>query len=97
MRCSPILGYCPYGPRHAILKMDDFANFSGARILGYCLHVLGIKIRDRKAFHRKEDYPLQKVILDWIIKNYSRIFEENVRVAKACLHGKISTIKTITR
>ena len=69
--------------------MDEWGNFKGGRVLGYCLNILGIKLRDKKGY-RSEFYPLQKAVLDWTVNNYARLLEEHPNVAKVCLHGKIS-------
>jgi len=71
-----------------ITEMDKWANFKGGRVLGYCLNILGIKLRDKKGYG-KEFYPLQKVVLDWTVKNYAKLLEEHPNVAQVCLHGKI--------
>ena len=72
-----------------IRRMDEWGNFKGGRVLGYCLNILGIKLRDKKGY-RSEFYPLQKAVLDWTVNNYARLLEEHPNVAKVCLHGKIS-------
>jgi len=40
-----------------IKRMDTFGNFKGARILGYCLHVLGLTLMDRHKGFRREFHP----------------------------------------
>ena len=72
-----------------IRRMDERGNFKGGRVLGYCLNLLGITLRDKKGY-RSEFYPFQKVVLDWTVNNYARLHEEHPNVAKVCLHGKIS-------
>ena len=71
-----------------IRKMDKWGNFKGGRVLGYCLNILGIRLRDKKGY-QSEFYPFQKVVIDWTVKNYSRLLAEHPNVAKVCLHGKI--------
>jgi hypothetical protein len=73
-----------------IKRMDRFANFKGARILGYCLHVLGLKLTDRHSGSEKEFYPLQAAVLRWTQANYKRLVADHPRVAEACLHGNVS-------
>jgi hypothetical protein len=70
--------------------MDTFANFKGGRILGYCLHVLGLTLTDRhKGFH-KEFYPLQAAALRWTKANFKRLLSDHPQVANACLEGSVS-------
>lgn len=67
-----------------VAEMTDFPNFKGAKILGFCLNVMGLSIRD------KDDYDydskaLHKAILSWTKKNYAWLHSYNPRVAEACL------------
>lgn len=73
-----------------IKRMDAFPNFKGARILGFCLNVLGLSLRDRHTGHRKEEYPLQSFVIRWTEKNYARLVANNPKVAAACLQGKMT-------
>lgn len=66
-----------------IVKMEEFPNFKGAKILGFCLNVMGLSIlsedydRDSKALH--------KAILSWTKRNYAWLHSFNSRVAEGCL------------
>jgi len=73
-----------------IADMEKFANFKGARILGFCLHVLGLTLVDRHTGYGKEFYPLQAMVLKWTRANYQKLLTHHPKVAKACLHGSIS-------
>lgn len=73
-----------------IKRMDKFANLKGARILGYCLQVLGLTLVDRHTGFHKEFYPLQAAVLRWTKANYRRLHSEHPSVAKACLQGSVS-------
>jgi hypothetical protein len=73
-----------------IKSMDEWANFKGARVLGYCLHVLGLTLRDRHTGYAKEFYPLQLVALRWVKANFRRLLSDHPQVAQACLQGSIS-------
>lgn len=73
-----------------IKKMDRFANFKGARILGYCLNIFGLKLIDRHKGHGKEFYPLQATAISWTKANYKRLLVDHPNVAKACLQGSVS-------
>ena len=46
-----------------IKKMDNFVNFKGARILGYCLHVFGLTLTNQRTSFGSEAYPLKMVVL----------------------------------
>lgn len=73
-----------------IKRMDEWANFKGARILGYCLHVLGLTLRDRHTGYQKEFYPLQLMALRWVKANFRKLLTDHPKVAQACLQGSIS-------
>lgn len=73
-----------------IKKMNDWPNFKGARILGYCLNVLGLSAVDRHKGFQREDYPLQASAIMWAKKNFHRLTENNPRVADACLQGSVT-------
>jgi hypothetical protein len=73
-----------------IKRMDHFANFKGAHILGFCLNVLGLKLIDRHNDYRKEFYPLQAAALRWTEANYLKLVADHPKVAEACLQGSIS-------
>ena len=73
-----------------IKKMDRFANFRGARFLGFCLNVLGLKLTDRHRGFRREFYPLQAAAVGWAKANYKTLLAEHPEVAEACLQGSIS-------
>jgi hypothetical protein len=73
-----------------IKEMNEFVNFKGARILGYCLNVLGLTLVNRRTSHRRQDYTLQAVVLSWTKANYKRLLADYPNVAKACLLGSVS-------
>jgi len=66
-----------------LVYMSRFPNFKGARILGFCLNVMGFVPsagedgRDWRALHR--------VVLAWTQKHYAWLYEYNPRIAEACL------------
>lgn len=66
-----------------IADMRRFANFKGAKILGFCLNVMGLAIR--QGDYDKDSRALQKAVLTWTRKNYVWLHEYNPRVAEACL------------
>ncbi|MBK8917573.1 MAG: hypothetical protein IPM73_05805 [Betaproteobacteria bacterium] len=66
-----------------VARMKDFPNFKGARILGFCLNVMGLAAR--KDDYDKDSRALHKAILAWTRKNYAWLHDYNPRVAEACL------------
>jgi len=69
---------------HEIAEMSRFPNFKGARILGFCLNVMGLSLRPRDDYDR-DSRALQRAILAWVKKHYVWLHEYNPRVAEACL------------
>ena len=63
--------------------MNEFPNFKGAKILAFCLSVMGLTIKDNVYY--KDSKALQKAILSWTKKNYVWLQSYNPVVAKACL------------
>jgi hypothetical protein len=61
-----------------------------ARLLGFCLNVLGLKLTDRHKGFRREFYPLQAAAISWVKANYRVLSAEHPEVAEACLQGQIS-------
>lgn len=58
-------------------------NFKGARILGFCLNVMGFTVSNENYAH--DGRALQRAILSWTKKNYAWLYSYNCRVAEACL------------
>lgn len=73
-----------------ILRMDEFANFKGARILGYCLNVLGLTRGSRYKSYSKEFYPLRAAAITWTKANYHRLLADHPKVAEACIQGSVT-------
>jgi len=73
-----------------IKDMDRFANFKGARILGYCLHVLGLKVTDRHKGYQREFYPIQAAAVSWAKANYGKLLLDHPKVASVVLQGSLS-------
>jgi len=71
-----------------IAGMRRFANFKGARILGFCLNVMGLAIK--QVGYDRDSRALHKVVLAWTKKNYVWLHAFNPRVAEACLVDGIS-------
>ncbi len=66
-----------------VAGMKGFPNFKGARVLGYCLNVMGLTVSEQDYF--LDSKALQKAVLSWIKKNYAWLHSYNPRVAEACL------------
>jgi hypothetical protein len=66
-----------------VLEMNRSPNFKGARILGFCLNVLGLERIKDDCF--KDTRALHKAILTWTRKNFARLHDYDPRVAEACL------------
>lgn len=66
-----------------ICEMKKFPNFKSARILGFCLNVLGLSLREKD--YNSDSKALHKVVLSWTKKNYAWLHSYNPRVAEACL------------
>lgn len=66
-----------------IADMNRFPNFKGAKILAFCLNVMGLTIR--QSDNDKDSRALQKAALSWTRKNYVWLHEYNRCVAEECL------------
>lgn len=66
-----------------IVDMKRFPNFKRAKILGFCLNVMGLTIRGKD--YDRDSRALQKALLSWTKKNYAWLYVYNPRVAEACL------------
>lgn len=66
-----------------IADMKRFPNFKGAKILGFCLNVMGLQLG--KANNDKDSRALHKAILAWTKKNFAWLYEYNPRIAEHCL------------
>jgi hypothetical protein len=66
-----------------IADMRRFPNVKGAKILGFCLNVMGLTIRQGN--YDKDSRALQKALLAWTKKNFTWLNLYNPRVAEACL------------
>lgn len=66
-----------------ILEMNRFPNFKGAKILGFCLNVMGFELRNDK--YDRDTRALQKVILEWTKRHFAWLYSYNRQVAEACL------------
>lgn len=66
-----------------IADMRRFPNFKGAKMLGFCLNVMGLAVKQGN--YDKDSRALQKALLAWTKKNFVWLHGYNPRVAEACL------------
>jgi hypothetical protein len=66
-----------------VARMNEFPNFKGAKILGFCLNVMGLTVR--AGGYDKDSRALQEAVLRWTRKNYVWLHQHTPRVASACL------------
>ena len=71
-----------------VKQMDSFVNFKGARVLGFCLNVMGLNITSGN-FGRAYR-PLARAIHEWTRRNYLRLRAANLDVAAVVLTGSIT-------
>lgn len=79
-----------------IRELEEFPNYKSARILGYCLNVMGLRIK-RKGNYGKSYRALHKAVLAWTIKNYPHLLNIQPTIAESCLIGSISFDKKSNR
>jgi hypothetical protein len=73
-----------------IRGMDDFANFKGARVLGFLLLVSRLSPPDRHSNYRRQDYAIHAKALSWTSRNYMRLVRDHPKVAQAMVYGSTS-------
>ena len=66
-----------------ISDMKRFPNFKGAKILSFCLNVMGLELRTEN--HSRDSQALQKAVLSWTKKNWIWLHSHNPRLAEASL------------
>jgi len=71
-----------------IADMKRFPNFKGAKILGFCLNVMGLKLKEGD--YDEDSRALHKAVLAWANRHYDWLHAYNPRVAEACLVDGIS-------
>jgi hypothetical protein len=66
-----------------VTRMKTFPNFKGARILNFCLNVMGLNLEKHSS--NKDSRSLHQAILNWTRKNFVWLHNQNASVAEACL------------
>ena len=72
-----------------ILILESMPDYKAARVLGICLNVMGLTLRERNGIERNYA-TLQTAVLTWTQRNYLRLREVNAQIADACLIGSIT-------
>mgnify|MGYP006340720035 FL=1 len=63
--------------------MNEFANFKGAKNIGFCLKVMGLTFGTGD--YDEDSRALQTAVLRWTRRNFVWLHEHTPRVAGACL------------
>lgn len=66
-----------------IVRMENFPNFKGAKILSFFLNVLGLRLS--KGNFERESRGFHKLVLNWTRHNFAYLHERQPRVAADCL------------
>lgn len=66
-----------------IVNIRRFPGFKGAKILGFCLNVMGLTVA--KVHHDRDSKALQRAVLSWTRKNFLWLHGYNPRIAEACM------------
>ncbi len=72
-----------------IRTIERFPNFANARILGYCLNVMGLT-EGKKRDHTRGEYQLRKTVISWARRNYLWLAKQSPKAAEAVLLGAIT-------
>lgn len=72
-----------------IKQMEEIPNFEGARILGFCLNIVAFDYNYDTRMDRSW-IALGKAVTAWTRRNYLRLRAENLRVAEACMIGRVT-------
>jgi hypothetical protein len=73
-----------------IRRIENLPNYKSARILGFCLNILGVTYEPQTSRSQRDEHLFRKAIVGWTKRNYLRIVEANPDVAAACIIGSIS-------
>jgi len=67
-----------------IKHLETYPNYKGARILGYLLNIMGLKLGE-KSRNNRAYYSFHKIILKWVENNYLSLAGVEPTVASSCL------------
>lgn len=71
-----------------IVNIKGISGYRGARILGFCLNVMGLTLTSKE--RHKGIYALQNVTLRWSVRNFSDLHANDRSLAEACLVDGLS-------
>ncbi|MFM0263112.1 hypothetical protein [Paraburkholderia sediminicola] len=71
-----------------IVEMEKFENFKGAKILAFCLNVMGISTKPDS--NDRDSRPLKKAVLSWTKRHFASLYANNSRVGETCLVDSIT-------
>ena len=80
-----------------IARLTDMPNYKGARVLGYCLQVLGLTTGTDKKNYGRNTYALARAVQSWVRKGYLCLRQKNPNVAESVLIGSLSFDKASGR
>lgn len=72
-----------------IKTIERFPNFGNARILGFCLNVMGLSVGKSGTIPRGQ-YQLRKAVLSWTRRNYTWMILQSPKAAEAVQMGTLS-------
>ena len=72
-----------------IRHLEEFPNYKGARILGFCLNIFGFR-EPKRGEHGNEFFSLRKAVISWTRRNYLWLKETNPEIAAHSLAGSIT-------
>lgn len=73
-----------------IREFEEYPNYKSARILGYCMNVMGISLEKKNKNNTNQSYyALLKAVSSWAKNNYLKIYNYNPEIADACLMGGV--------
>lgn len=68
--------------------MNKFPDYQAAKVLGFCLNIMGLEAQKDKVY-----FSLHKLLLRWVRTNYLKLISAHPLVAESCLIGSISLDK----
>lgn len=91
---EPVVRQLAYKVRRLIYrkikKMGSLPDFESAKLVAFCLNVLGLKLVPRNTPASEPFYALQVFVLRWAVEHFAELYAERKALAEACLTGRIS-------
>jgi hypothetical protein len=72
-----------------IVSAEKWPNYRNARLLGFCLHVMGLTVHEASNFGL-EYRPLHQAILVWTRRNFAALHRRAPQVLEDCLPANMS-------